>query len=819
MAIYLKLFENNSGSNVLTWSNPACNVIVGENSEVTAAKSTVPDTNKSTANRSKPSIASTSSTSSSTSSSTGNQAANASGGGAGITTATGSTAPGGNRFFSFFREVQRMSPQRQRIKRSLDMHVGGDSDDGGGNSNSQNANNERRSLILNNKRENTKNNKNDDGNPIIADDDESNTNTPIIRIYNEQSVHNINANDKRQQQRQQQIKFNRYLMADRNDVEPLNSLLDETTVTVSPDYITIDVNDDISLHKRQSQFDLNFNVVTSEKSIGGSIATRTDYGRDVRSAAVAVDVDKTKNIGNKKIYHKSNRSIEAGSTPTKTKQMHQPSNVNDENDRFSDYKNKYHMDGKTDDSANKKGSNSTSINQKFIMANQTVFDAMNVNDSERNDNLLFAIEHIDDDSSDVIAKQNGYDDKPSINGHVVVTHGYNNQDLPAIINDSNENFDLMTDLFDENSAFEIITNKYIQDDDKHSENMLLQNDSPVIVVQYEQQPAMDVINLETENDNSLEQIALIKATTTMDHENSSTKHRHHNNVVILDAIADDNESSSKINKINNTTNETIKQTESKVLESTHKPQEGENHINNNNKYEGYVEAPMLKQHEPSYEMLDVTHNSSNKMHNLRAGLQRILVNVSIATDNGDGTPNHGVYTLHVSVPAGSEFIPLNSPQQQQFIQSMPTVALTPPYQDHQDDGSDGEDSNVGVGFKMLDIMPSLNLSSSMPSYNCSNEIFHLNSIIANLNKTINNLSNEQKGMDDTESKTTAFEEYQTQANIIHQIDDDDDSSNSICRQDIPPILILEGKTPSIAYIHRCSHKRLASIVLTKKSEK
>lgn len=43
-------------------------------------------------------------------------------------------------------------------------------------------------------------------------------------------------------------------------------------------------------------------------------------------------------------------------------------------------------------------------------------------------------------------------------------------------------------------------------------------------------------------------------------------------------------------------------------------------------------------------------------------MQRILVNVSIATDSGSGTQHHAVYMLHVSVPAGPHF-PAQAPQQ------------------------------------------------------------------------------------------------------------------------------------------------------------
>jgi hypothetical protein len=36
---------------------------------------------------------------------------------------------------------------------------------------------------------------------------------------------------------------------------------------------------------------------------------------------------------------------------------------------------------------------------------------------------------------------------------------------------------------------------------------------------------------------------------------------------------------------------------------------------------------------------------------------RILVNVSIATDSGQGTKTHAVYSLHVMVPSGKDFFP------------------------------------------------------------------------------------------------------------------------------------------------------------------
>lgn len=52
---------------------------------------------------------------------------------------------------------------------------------------------------------------------------------------------------------------------------------------------------------------------------------------------------------------------------------------------------------------------------------------------------------------------------------------------------------------------------------------------------------------------------------------------------------------------------------------------------------------------------DKTGNSTESETKVGNGMQRILVNVSIATDSGQGTQHHAVYMLHVSVPAGPQF--------------------------------------------------------------------------------------------------------------------------------------------------------------------
>lgn len=75
--------------------------------------------------------------------------------------------------------------------------------------------------------------------------------------------------------------------------------------------------------------------------------------------------------------------------------------------------------------------------------------------------------------------------------------------------------------------------------------------------------------------------------------------------------------------------------------------------------------PFIDTHNPDrirYEVHDINSINRNDLPHEAPISKRILVNVSIATDNGSGTENHAVYTLHVSVPAGPDFQPkpLNS---------------------------------------------------------------------------------------------------------------------------------------------------------------
>ncbi len=68
--------------------------------------------------------------------------------------------------------------------------------------------------------------------------------------------------------------------------------------------------------------------------------------------------------------------------------------------------------------------------------------------------------------------------------------------------------------------------------------------------------------------------------------------------------------------------------------------------------------PFIDTHNPDrirYEVHDINSINRNDLTHETPSTKRILVNVSIATDNGSGTENHAVYTLHVSVPAGPDY--------------------------------------------------------------------------------------------------------------------------------------------------------------------
>lgn len=220
-----------------------------------------------------------------------------------------------------------------------------------------------------------------------------------------------------------------------------------------------------------------------------------------------------------------------------------------------------------------------------------------------------------------------------------VTHVTNrNEDLTASnYNNGNEAFDLITDSFDESSGFDINNNNLSVDDGNGTGPLLqngksdvssmsdpeladmVQNDSPTIIAYG--QPSVEIVRLDDEA-----------------HKASSTN----------------GQTLSKLQSISAPNDEV--QIHTLPTHKT-KPMISNDIENDIDKY-SYVESSYPER--TYYQMHDANSNPINT-HDLTS--QRILVNVSIATDTGAGTQNHGVYMLHVSVPAGPDFLPpfINTP--------------------------------------------------------------------------------------------------------------------------------------------------------------
>lgn len=108
---------------------------------------------------------------------------------------------------------------------------------------------------------------------------------------------------------------------------------------------------------------------------------------------------------------------------------------------------------------------------------------------------------------------------------------------------------------------------------------------------------------------------------------------------------------------------------------------------NDDEHDVFVEtASSAHQQQPEFHMLDDTNRLANDSQS-DPQTQRILVNVSIATDSGVGTQNHGIYMLHVSVPVGPEFMSNIDFQNVSHMHQPHTVNVTPSFQKNADSPS------------------------------------------------------------------------------------------------------------------------------------
>lgn len=212
----------------------------------------------------------------------------------------------------------------------------------------------------------------------------------------------------------------------------------------------------------------------------------------------------------------------------------------------------------------------------------------------------------------------------------------------------NDAFDLITDSFDESSALDIINNNNENNDASIDRNAhqpngdandlrpeeMLQNDGPTIIT-HDNQPSVAIVNLDNDEPLILQSNRphrpLSAATSTSTLQTSKDD----------DVIQSHKPAAAQPTRI----------------PSKHKPALSADIENDIDKY-SYVETAYP---EPTYYQMHDSNNNSINLHDQQT--QRILVNVSIATDSGSGTQNHGVYMLHVSVPAGPDFLPphINAP--------------------------------------------------------------------------------------------------------------------------------------------------------------
>lgn len=80
-----------------------------------------------------------------------------------------------------------------------------------------------------------------------------------------------------------------------------------------------------------------------------------------------------------------------------------------------------------------------------------------------------------------------------------------------------------------------------------------------------------------------------------------------------------------------------------------------NEENEIGKYGLTENSPIYKVHDANNNLTAKHGGFNNKVN--KSSTQRILVNISIATDGGSGTTNHAVYVLNVAVPADSNLSP------------------------------------------------------------------------------------------------------------------------------------------------------------------
>lgn len=705
---------------MLTWSyeaNPACNVLVGENSEVTAAKSTVPETNKSSSSRPKTSTASTTSSSSATHQT--NRAVHISeGGGSSSSISQPSSNSGGGGKNSIQQKRNRRSVAALRIE------------NGDGRSDGDSSRN---------------------GNTVTATISSSSvflTDKPLGT--NDLSLHEISS--------AKSVTVDRYAAAKTLPNSPLHIVVNQSPILLSA---------------ASSSPPLQTPSIVSSSSVSSSIS----YAATTLPISAAFSDDGDVDNGLNKLHANTPKAAPSPSPPPQL------------------------LDSEVSDLIRQRVEHTPLARRTTeSISGNTIDDNIDDGDSgllSTNENLLNGFVNVFD-----------------------VTHGTNsNQDLTATTNSNhkgNEKFDLITNSFDE-SRFDINNHEYNNsndndddgDDDSNNntsngykpsnnetnanetemEDDMPQNDAPTIIANG--QPSVEIVNLLDDGDH-FHSPPKQPLSSTSSSSSSSVK-----TDVLLSSNDQIHIHTLPVHDMNSGT------TKHKSIIS----RDGENDIN---KYP-YIGA---SHPDRTYYQIHDTSNSNNianennnngsiNTHDQQHQMQRILVNISIATDSGAGTQNHGIYMLHVSVPAGPNFISplINAP----LVHINESSANTHDKLQTNNNGSTSniDDSSTDSGDN--ERPPEIPPQPPCPCQ-CSDEFYStaINTISSNEMSTIETLSSLDEH-DEILSKATETSIISNNeaindspSSIADDISNEIDSNLNVTQsclinQDIPTILILEGE--------------------------
>ncbi|XP_055317051.1 teneurin-m isoform X2 [Sitodiplosis mosellana] len=828
-AVLLLLLILITGSNVLTWSNPACSVLVGENSEITAAKSTVPETNdKSTANRAKPSISSTSSPSSSAAAAAaGNPAANGNNGATDISSqATGSTSSIGGNLNKVSDQI--LHPQQRQWRKTVVVVANG-----------RNMHETRRRnqmlMMMMMMRINGQNQENN-----VKDS----TKKKLMTKLNEQSVHEISANGEQhfnletaqytfplsgkdaemriftpnhrnsvngQSERPEIVA--QYASRQRRSAATVAFETPEMegsgfdNVNVPFDGYTVNDGKEEDIENDGNSWDSPIPLRVNNARYQFDDSDTDDETTDVKNQRRKFDLSNLMLDENEPPPLKTTTIVKMVAAPAQVKAI----TTKSEDDLFASDLHVTNVDGNENGNSPSHSPAPNDFNESFELITDSIHETL-VSENVVNDSHHKAT--ATETTNDIIQTSS---QMPSV---LNWTSSDNNLTPQPLIMDAegehrrrgSKNVSANGMKFDDDTFVDKIDHKPEVND------ATLQNDSPAIIVQYDKQPILEVNNLDTTTDS-----------IGVDEHVAVKKQRHNDDNAVINPSMnvdmnanDDSNAKHAINK-------------------TDKPPHSieENSIDRN---AAYVETMSgTKYQEPRYGMLDsnVAHHDLIRAKDVAAqNMQRILVNVSIGTDSGDGTQNHGIYMLHVSVPAGPNLKPAyfdGDPPPQTAVHEPPIFIKPTPHRISNDENDDNDkvasapSQPIEQSATRADPAEcsSLTRKSAELVLECSNEISRLNSIIANLNKTMERTnsfepsslfsspsplpspsalpgssSRTNDSLIATKTEGNAANEPEmltTTANTIETVSDYKGNDNHInnnnfglCNQDIPSILILEG---------------------------